>query len=281
MLALFVLSALSILLTTLSITVGVNMKIAGYFKKDVSAAALARGAVKRMAAELEPKAGLGQNEALARIKGEILGVWTVLPADWSIIKGELTDKDEYIITRITSEDAKLPIKKLNKNMVSKFPGISPVLAEAIGVKLKAASKSGGLRSVEELLTVEGVTAEVFYGKDDKPGLKDLITAYSDGKIYINNASRHVMAALPGVDRQVGVEIENKIKSGRFFERVDEVKHVLGVTPRLFKVLKKWVKVTPSYYRIEAEAFVNGVSRKSEGVAKIGTKGVEMVYLQGG
>lgn len=280
LLALIVLASLSSLLITLSMTVSTSVKMASYFKKEVEAAYLARGAVKRVALELLPESSLGKNEELERISGENLGEWSVNPADWSVTKGA-EEGDEYIVCTVTSEDAKLPLKKLNKKMLAKIPGISPVLAQSIAASLKSGKKGNSLGSLEELLTIKGVPGPVYDGKDDKPGLKDLLTVYTDGKVYVNGTSKNILAALPGVDMQAAGEIEERVKSGNPFERIEDLQNVMGVTPKIYKALKKSVKVLPSYYRIKAKASVEGISRETEVVVRLGQKNVTIVYMQGG
>ena len=308
---LWVLAILSVMLLTFSMMVGGNVRASSYFSKDTNACYLARGGVKRVALELAPKSELGKTAELAAIKGELIGKWLINPADWSVEKiGEKTEKsglDEYIICEVTAEDSKLPLNRVTKDMFSKLPNVSPVLAEAIAAAQKskdspsggpaagpdtsqpkagadsggkAGESAGAMKTVEELLLVEGVPGKIYDGEKETPGLKSLLTTYTDGKIFINNARKEVIKAVPGVDDQLAMEIENRIKTGPF-EKVEEVKNVLGVTPVIYKSLSGWLKVTPKYYRIKAKAFVNGIHRTAEGVVEVGKKNVEIVYMSGG
>jgi general secretion pathway protein K len=56
-------------------------------------------------------------------------------------------------------------------------------------------KNGPLDSLSELLLIRGVSDELYYGKGDEPGLKDLLTVYSEGKININTAGQVMLQAL--------------------------------------------------------------------------------------
>jgi general secretion pathway protein K len=56
-------------------------------------------------------------------------------------------------------------------------------------------KNGPITSLAELLLVRGMPEAIYYGKDGGPGLKDLVTVYSDGKININTAGPEVLGAL--------------------------------------------------------------------------------------
>lgn len=303
-LTLWVLAILSVLLLTFSLMVRRNIKASSYFSKDVTASLLARGAVKRVALELLPKDEPGRNAEIAASQGELLGTWFVDPATWNAVKINdkefKTELDEYVICEVTAEDSKLPLNKLTKAIYLKLPTISPVIAEAIAARQKGSqgdspqfppdsaknktepgTAAGSFKTVEELLQVEGVEGPVYDGDKEKTGLKELLTSYTDGKIFINGARKEVIRALPGVDEQLALEIGNRIKTGKFFEKVEELKHVLGVTPPLYKVLAQWFKVTPIYYRIKAKASVSGIPRSAEGVVKVSGKDVDVLFMNGG
>jgi general secretion pathway protein K len=56
-------------------------------------------------------------------------------------------------------------------------------------------KNGPITSLAELLLIRGMTESLYYGKEGGPGLKDLVTVYSNGKININTAGPEVLNAL--------------------------------------------------------------------------------------
>lgn len=307
-LTLWVLAILSVLLLTFLRLVATSTKASSYLSKDVQASALARGGLKRVALELLPREKLSKGEELAAIKGERLGTWLVDPADWSVKqlkdKKEIKALDEYVLCEITAEDAKLPAGKVTRDMYAKLPQVSPVLAEAIITAVKAGAKGPeaikgtegadaprqgketeeageGLKAIEQLLLVAGVPGKVYDGTKEEPGLKDLLTLYSDGKIYINGARREVIRAIPGVDEQLAAELSARIGKDGAFERVEEVKNVLGVTPVIYKSLANWIKVMPTFYRIRATAFSNGIHRTVEGVMTLEKEHVNVVFMSGG
>lgn len=303
-LTLWVLAILSVLLLTFSIMVRGNVKAGSYLSKDVQASVAARGAIKRVALELLPKEEVGSTAEAARAKGEQLGSWFVDPAAWSAVRmngGEFkTELEEYVTCEVTAEDAKLPLNKLTKEMLSKLPNLSPVTAEAIvanrkgGAPSQAAPEGGASReqgaggkgagafaTVEELLQVDGVEGAPYDGDKETPGLKHLLTTYTDGRMFVNAAKKEALRALPGVDEQLAAEIAGRINSGRFFEKVEDLKQVPGVTPTIYKVLAQWLKVSPAYYRIKATANAGGVARTVEAVVEVDSDGVEVLYMNGG
>jgi general secretion pathway protein K len=68
-------------------------------------------------------------------------------------------------------------------------------------------KNADFESVEELLLVRGVTAELFYGTAGKPGLAEFVTVYSEsGKINLGAAPKEVLSAVPGVTPELAAAI---------------------------------------------------------------------------
>jgi general secretion pathway protein K len=56
-------------------------------------------------------------------------------------------------------------------------------------------KNAPLEFVEELLLVRGITKELFYGTEERPGISDYLSTYGDGKININDADPLILKAL--------------------------------------------------------------------------------------
>lgn len=59
------------------------------------------------------------------------------------------------------------------------------------------AKNANFDNLEELLLIKGVTPEILYGNEEKPGLINFITLYSNtSKININTAAPEVLKAIP-------------------------------------------------------------------------------------
>jgi len=56
-------------------------------------------------------------------------------------------------------------------------------------------KNGPFEFLEELLLVRGITRELFYGTEEKPGISSYISIYGDGKININTSTGMVIRSL--------------------------------------------------------------------------------------
>jgi general secretion pathway protein K len=68
-------------------------------------------------------------------------------------------------------------------------------------------KNGPMRTIGELLLVRGVDGGLYAGEGEGPGLKDLLTVHSNGKININTAPEEILAALvnPALSRETAIE----------------------------------------------------------------------------
>jgi len=56
-------------------------------------------------------------------------------------------------------------------------------------------KNGPFTSLAELQLVRGMTEALYYGSEENPGLRDLLTLYSNGKVNINTAGPLILKAL--------------------------------------------------------------------------------------
>lgn len=70
------------------------------------------------------------------------------------------------------------------------------------------SKDGPMDTLEEMLLVNGVTEEVFYGNKDREGIHTCFTVYGDAKININTAPIPVLVALsPLMNEGLAMELD--------------------------------------------------------------------------
>lgn len=282
MLTLWVLAVLSVIALTLSMIVSANVKAASYLEKDVRALYLARGAVNRMIVELSNFNLLDEGDALTEEKLKEPLIWVIDPAEWDATRGdlqELIDKidmealDEYILCEARLEDVKLPLNKMTKKILYKIPGFSRVAAESIASAVKAKKDSGGFRSVQELLAIDGITPEIFYGDEETEGLRYFFTTNTDGKVFINGARKEILMAIPGLNKTTVEKIRSRAEGGNPVKDIKELKKIMKSKKRRLeknklKKLKKWVSFNPAFYRVKAKAYVNGVTRDVEAVVKV-------------
>ncbi len=65
------------------------------------------------------------------------------------------------------------------------------------------AKDADFETLEELILVKGVTAEILYGVEGEKGLVDFLTVYSgSNKINLNAAPMEVLQAIPGMSQEI-------------------------------------------------------------------------------
>jgi general secretion pathway protein K len=109
-------------------------------------------------------------------------------------------------------------------------------------------RNGKLQDLAELLQIRGITPELYYGHDDKPGLVDLLTVRSRGlTININTAPKLVLKAIGLSD----AEIENVVQA--------RASQPYSAVPPLFTTRGRFT-VNSATFRIEAEGVIAGQLR---------------------
>jgi general secretion pathway protein K len=108
-------------------------------------------------------------------------------------------------------------------------------------------RNGGLQDIAELLQIRGVTPDLYYGHDEKPGLVDLLTTRSRGVININTAPKLILKALGLSD----AEIDNITQS--------RASQPYSGVPALYTTRARFA-VNSATFRIEAEGVIAGEPR---------------------
>lgn len=149
-------------------------------------------------------------------------------------------------------------------------------------------KNAPFDSIEELLLVKGVDAEVFNGRPAEPergrpavpGLREFLTVYGDGRVDINYAPVEVLQSLSErIDAALAAEIVARRREQPFV-LVDELRAVPGMTPDVYAAISGLITVSPPtrYFRVEATGVAGDFTRRIRAVLKVaGAKGtVEIV-----
>jgi len=64
------------------------------------------------------------------------------------------------------------------------------------------ARNANRQDTDEVLQIKGVTPEIYYGREDKPGLSEVVSARSRGTINVNTASAPVLAAMGFSDAEI-------------------------------------------------------------------------------
>jgi general secretion pathway protein K len=105
------------------------------------------------------------------------------------------------------------------------------------------ARTGNFQDTDELLQVKGVTPEIYYGHDDKPALKDFVSARSRTTVNVNTAPPPVLSAVGLSDAEI-----NDIVQARTSAPYATVPGRFG---------GRRVTVGSNTFRIESEGVVNG------------------------
>ncbi|WP_457568361.1 general secretion pathway protein GspK [Desulfurobacterium sp.] len=110
-------------------------------------------------------------------------------------------------------------------------------------------------TIGELQLLEGVTPEIFNGTIEngkfRPGLRSLLSVWTDGRVNLNTASKWVLMALDrGIDETLaGNIIEYRKKHP--LKKVDDLINVEGMTSDIIYRIKPLVDVKSSYFLAKA------------------------------
>jgi general secretion pathway protein K len=130
------------------------------------------------------------------------------------------------------------------------------------------AKNANFDTLEELLLVKGMTSEILYGSEEKKGIINLLTIYSNKiQININAAPKEVLMAIPGITP----EIADSIISFREHDEIkQENKGDVGIPPESVR----YITFVDSYtYSIDSAGI--------KGNAKTGFKIRATAKIEGG
>jgi general secretion pathway protein K len=114
-------------------------------------------------------------------------------------------------------------------------------------------------SVEEVLLVRGCEKEDYMGKvvgrDYFPGLKEMLTAHSSGKVNINTAGRFILRSL---DSSITEEMVNEIirmRNDEPFKNMNDLLKVTGFNSDIIYRIGLLADTRSEYFRIKVRALV--------------------------
>ncbi len=144
-----------------------------------------------------------------------------------------------------------------------------------GMEKAYSCKNAPLEFLEELLLVKGVTRELFFGTNEKPGISRYLTTNGDGRININTADPLVLRSLSDqIDRDMVQEMlayredkNNDLKDPKWYQKVSGMSHVT-IDPNL-------ITTSSSHFEIKSEGskenmikLVTGIVERNKGAFRI-------------
>lgn len=137
-------------------------------------------------------------------------------------------------------------------------------------------KNAPIEFLEELLLIRGITKELFYGSEDKPGISDFISPYGYGKININTADRPVLSVLSDEVYEDPEMVENMIdyrndEDNNLNEiNWDERVGMRGVNynPGLLTTSSTFFEITSEGFKGSMAKRITGIVERNEGTLQI-------------
>lgn len=293
---LWVLVVLSLLIGGFAFTMHVETQVASFSRKEFKADALARSGIE-----------VARLQLLAHSKTPAEAGFEALSQPWAAneemyVNQELGD-GKFNVT-VVDEESRLPINQLGEEQLrrllrmldadlldadsvvdsildwldpddlSRLNGTESDYYRTLPVPYRA--KNGPMDCIDELLLIRGVTPELYNGlpasdrRMARPGLKDLFTTSSSGRININTAPALVLRAALDLDEpQVAALLERRngpdgilgTKDDHPFRTVDEFTREFGsVDPAQQRVWQKRIGVRSTRFRVTSTGEVNGIRR---------------------
>jgi len=296
MVVLWVVMVLSLLVAGFAFTMHVETQVASASRKELKALMLARSGVEvaRMQLELHAKAPAESNlEALNQM-------WAT--NEELYVDHELGDGKFRVL--VADEERKLPVNSLTEEQYSRLlealgvdPGEADVIVDSItdwtdgndlhqinGAETEYyqtltppyRAKNRAIDRVEEFLLIRGVTRELYEGTPDtadepgRPGLRELLTVQSSGRVNVNTASALVLHVMFGLDeaatsavvaRRDGADGVSGTEDDQPYRNVDEfIREVGGADATLAQEIRQHGAVRSTCFMVTATGTVGNVRR---------------------
>jgi general secretion pathway protein K len=290
----WVILVLSLLISGFAFRMHVETQVASFSRKELKAEMLARAGIEvaRMELILDEKSATDAGfDTLAQ-------AWVT---NEDLYVNHELGGGKYNV-KVIDEERKLPINKLSQVKLKRLMevlGVDPLDGDVIvdsildwidtddlhllnGAESDYYSeldppyraKNGPLDRIEELLMVRGVTKELFEGvqatEEDpgRPGLKQLLTTSSSGRVNVNTASSEALQALLELDEtQITAILTHRDGADGIsgtdddlpFRSVDEFLGLLGnMDANLKQQVRELVTVNSAFFRVNSTGEWGGV-----------------------
>jgi general secretion pathway protein K len=140
-------------------------------------------------------------------------------------------------------------------------------------------KNGPLEFVEELQFVRGITEELLYGSDEKPGILPCLSAHGDGRININTAAPLVVRALSDqIDGDMVEELiayrmneDNDLASSSWYKQVAGMADV--------NIPNGLLTTSSTYFEIISRGVKGAMTKQIEGVVERDEETVKVLSMK--
>ncbi|MBW2624400.1 MAG: type II secretion system minor pseudopilin GspK, partial [Deltaproteobacteria bacterium] len=141
--------------------------------------------------------------------------------------------------------------------------------------------NGPISALGQLTLIKGMTSEIVYGTEDRRGLAGLVTVNSGGRVNINTAESIVLTSLDEDLTQGLAEEIITLRNVQPFEKLDQLREVSGMSPKLFNRILSSISVKSSYFLVRLEAEYRQARIRVTGIIKRAPDGVSLIYYKTG
>ena len=269
---LWVTAMLSLLVLGFGRRAALERDAAAYALDHAQAMMMARGAVDRGIVELHNQAALRQVLPEEYHENVHLGAsWATsmnLYLQGYFEQAEMFRRDD-VSYAITDEDRYININTAPRELIEAIPSLTRGAIRRIMARLARDGDSEEERTpfntIEELRYIRGVSEDDWFGTSRQPGLRNLLTVWSDdGRINVNTAPREVLECIPGLHSADVDDILNyragsdgilNTQDDRGFTSLEHLFAAIEIEEKsdVREALRKYCKTTSSYFRITGVA----------------------------
>jgi type II secretory pathway component PulK len=266
---LWLLAALTVLTLGMGRRAMLERRAATYAADAFQAMLMARGAVQRGIVEV-------RNKALMDFLEEETAGTTHLGQEWAKPKDLLEDEryfernaemaKDHVWFFIEDLDRYIDVNSCRPEVLDNVKSLSRSARRKILSRRTEGEFPGESRNpfqtVEEIRNLEGVSDEDWFGRDDKPGLQDMLSIAGGPHINLNTAPEAVLKCIPGLNQRfidailgfrAGPDGEIGTADDRGFKHLGQVADYLGDRANAMDTLRMYCKTNSNYFKITAVA----------------------------
>ncbi len=157
---------------------------------------------------------------------------------------------------IIDEGRKININRADEKFLRNFdllpePAVGDIIARRFGQDEVASGDDYMFTAPEELIELDGVDISDWWGKPNSTELSlcDAVTVYGTGRININTAPEELIAAIPGLRRQIAKAIVRR----RPFKSFSTLGKINGIRSADVSLIEKYCRLTSSHFTIICKA----------------------------
>ena len=173
--------------------------------------------------------------------------------------------DDSCVYRIEDAESRISLNTAPAEILEEIPGIGFRTVNAILRRRgneEADEPAEPFVAIEEVMYLTGVDEALWYGTNNHPGLRDLVTVWGDGRINVNTASADVLRCIPDIGESVvdaivsyraGGDGELHTDDDRTFSSFSAMPGILDLGPDELAPVVEFCSLEPRFYRITGRA----------------------------